>query len=158
MAENIFFSVIIPTYNRADLIGKTIESLLNQTFQNFELLIIDDGSSDNTEEVIKRIKDERISYFKKQNEERAAARNFGTKKAKGLYVNFFDSDDIAYPNHLETAYNFIQNKGEINIFHVNYDIKNLNGIIIRNTTPIYNVNEQLIDGNLIAVDGVFLKR
>ena len=71
------FSIVIPTYNRAHLIGKTIESVLRQEFTDFEILIVDDGSKDNTEEVASTFTDKRIRYLKKQNAERGAARNYG---------------------------------------------------------------------------------
>ena len=101
-----FFSIIIPTYNRANLISISIESVLKQTFTDFELIIVDDGSTDNTSEVVGNYTDNRIFYYKKVNEERGAARNYGIKKSCGEYVNFLDSDDFFDANHLEVAYNF----------------------------------------------------
>src|SRR5688572_6318319 len=100
MKAKPFISVIIPCYNRASMIGKTIRSLQQQDYNDYEILVIDDGSTDNTEQVINEIADARTSYFKKLNEERAAARNYGAGLAKGSYLNFFDSDDLALPNHL----------------------------------------------------------
>src|SRR5687767_9278561 len=96
------FSIVIPTYNRAHLIKKTIESVLAQDFADFELLVVDDGSKDDTESVVSSFTDKRVHYFKKQNGERGAARNFGAARAKGSYLNFFDSDDLLYRNHLST--------------------------------------------------------
>jgi len=76
-------SVIIPTYNRAHLIGRAIQSVLNQTYQAFEIIVVDDGSMDNTEEVVKRLNDSRIKYIKhKFNRGGNAARNTGIKKLK----------------------------------------------------------------------------
>ena len=158
MKESPYFSVIIPTYNRADLIKKTISSFLDQTFQNYEIIVVDNDSTDHTEEVVRGFGDERISYFKKQNEEQAIARNFGAKKSVGGYINFFDSDDLAYPNHLQAAYDFIQHNRNVEVFHQNYEIKNSDGTIARDPTPIHNINRQLVNGNLLAVNGVFLKR
>ena len=76
------FSIVIPTYNRAHLIGKTIESMLRQEFQDFEILVVDDGSKDNTGDVVKTFTDSRIQYFKKENAERGAARNYGATQAE----------------------------------------------------------------------------
>ncbi len=106
-----FFSVIIPTYNRARLIGQTIESVVNQTFQDFEILVIDDGSTDNTKEVVEKMEKtlDRVHYFKKRNEERGVARNFGIKKSIGKYLVFLDSDDLMFPNHLSVLFENIQN-------------------------------------------------
>ncbi|HLF46080.1 MAG TPA: glycosyltransferase family 2 protein, partial [Chitinophagaceae bacterium] len=100
----IFFSVIIPTYNRAHLIKETIDSVLRQTHPHFEIIIVDDGSTDDTKQVIENHfgKDARVIYFYKQNEERGAARNFGLKQAKGDYAVFLDSDDLMLSPYLET--------------------------------------------------------
>jgi len=155
---NPLFSIIIPTYNRADFVTKTIESLLNQTYTNFEIIVVDDGSTDNTMEVVIAITDSRISYYKKENAERGAARNFGTKKAKGEYINFFDSDDLAYPNHLETALEVIKENHHPSIFALHYDIKDTNNQILRVGTPFKNINSQLMHGNLLSCNGVFVKK
>ena len=151
------FSIIIPTYNRADFIGKTIQSFLNQTYANLEIIVVDDGSTDNTEEIIKAFKNPKINYYKKENAERGAARNFGTQKAKGDYINFFDSDDIAYPNHLEIALELI-NKNKPDAFAVHYDLKNAQNKIVRVSDPYNNINQQLINGNLLNCNSVFLKK
>ena len=95
-------TVIIPTYNRANIISKSIESVLNQTYNNIELIIVDDGSTDNTEEVIASIKDDRIKYYKlKKNSGTAIARNYGIEKSTCKYIAFQDSDDIFRNNKLE---------------------------------------------------------
>lgn len=96
-----FFSVVVPTYNRAQIIAKTLGSVLNQNFQDWECILVDDGSSDNTGEVVGSLQDKRIRYFSKRNEERSVARNYGIEKARGKYICFLDSDDTFYPNHLE---------------------------------------------------------
>jgi len=87
-------SVIIPTYNRSKLLKQTIDSVLNQTLGDFEILVIDDGSTDNTEQVAKAFDDSRIKYFYKQNGGVSSARNWGLRKAKGRYICFLDSDDL----------------------------------------------------------------
>lgn len=100
-------SIIIPTYNRANLIGYTLDSIIEQTYKNWECLVIDDGSSDNTSEVLAEIieKDSRIKYFHRPKtipKGPSPCRNYGFSLGKGNYVNFFDSDDIMLPNKLET--------------------------------------------------------
>ena len=95
-------SVIITTYNRAHLVGKAIKSVLNQTFQDFELIVVDDGSTDNTEEVINSFNDTRIRYIRhKINKGGNAARNTGLRNSKGEYIAFLDSDDEWLPEKLE---------------------------------------------------------
>jgi glycosyltransferase involved in cell wall biosynthesis len=108
-----YFSIIIPVYNRAHSIRKAIESILTQTFQNFEIIVIDDASKDNTQEVISSIEDDRIYYFKNEiNKERCVSRNIGIEKSKGKYICFLDSDDYHLPDHLQEIYHEIQSKGE----------------------------------------------
>ena len=97
----ITFSVIIPTYNRAHLITETIDTVLAQTYKQFEVLIVDDGSKDDTGVVVQQFTDPRVKYFYKNNEERGAARNYGMRQAKGDYALFFDSDDLMKPGYLD---------------------------------------------------------
>ena len=103
-----FFSVVIPTYNRAAFIGATLNSVLTQTFPHLEILVVDDGSHDNTAEVVGSYPDPRLRYYYKENAERGAARNYGLARAVGEYVIFLDSDDIFHPNHLSTLYAAIE--------------------------------------------------
>ncbi|MCP5098671.1 MAG: glycosyltransferase [Chloroflexi bacterium] len=93
-------SVITPTYNRAHLIREAIDSVLTQTFTDFELIIIDDGSTDNTEAVIKQITDPRLKYLQRENGGASAARNTGLEAATGEWVAFLDSDDLYLPERL----------------------------------------------------------
>jgi len=94
-------SVIIPVYNGENYILDTIESVVNQSYGDFELVIVDDGSVDNTEEIIKTFDDERIKYYKKQNGGVSTARNHGLDNANGMYISFLDSDDYWDSNFLE---------------------------------------------------------
>ena len=88
-------SIITPTYNCAQFIGETIKSVINQTYTNWEMIIVDDASNDNTEEVVKSIKDERIKYIRlKENSGAATARNIAMENASGKFMAFLDSDDI----------------------------------------------------------------
>jgi glycosyltransferase involved in cell wall biosynthesis len=160
MLNNLLFSIVIPTYNRASFIEKTINSVLNQVYPNFEIIVVDDGSTDHTEEIVRSIKDPRISYYKKKNEERAKARNFGANLAKGDYINFLDSDDTLYPNHLSEAINLIRSVNAPEIFHLNYDIKNP---VTNITEPVKittgDINLKLVErGNLLSCNGVFLRK
>ncbi|MBS1681423.1 MAG: glycosyltransferase [Bacteroidetes bacterium] len=155
--SELLFSIVIPTYNRSGFIRKTIDSVLNQSFQNFEVIVVDDGSSDNTEEVVRSINDQKICYYKKQNGERAAARNFGAAFSKGHFINFLDSDDLLYPNHLDVATKFIEKNKTVDAFHLGYEIKNNIGDI-RSINNIRSVNNRIVNGNMLSCNGVFIRR
>jgi hypothetical protein len=90
-------SIIIPCFNRADIVGETIESVLAQSYDRFEVIVIDDGSTDNTREVVARYADPRIRYFYKANGGLSAARNSGLEAARGEFIAFLDSDDVWRP-------------------------------------------------------------
>ena len=117
-------SVIIPTYNSSKTVKRSVESVLNQTYQNFEIIITDDNSNDNTVSVIEK-------YLKNHNniklfcldENRGAgyARNFCIEKASGDYIAFLDSDDYWYPNKLEIQIRFMK-KRNIHFTYSSYDI------------------------------------
>jgi glycosyltransferase involved in cell wall biosynthesis len=109
--DHPLFSIIIPTYNRASLLPRAINSVLNQIYANWELLIIDDGSTDQTEKKVKAIVDQRIRYFYKEHEERSIARNYGIERAKGRYLCFLDSDDYFLEDHLEKHFNYLNESG-----------------------------------------------
>lgn len=104
-----FFTVIIPTYNRARSIMDAVKSVQGQTFTDFELLVIDDGSKDNTGELVKAAcaDDSRLKYIYQENAERSAARNHGIELAQGRYICFLDSDDIFLDHHLKEFYQTI---------------------------------------------------
>jgi glycosyltransferase involved in cell wall biosynthesis len=94
-------SVIMPVYNASAFLSATIECILQQTYQNWELIIINDGSKDNSEDIIKQFSDSRIRYFLQENQGQCAASNFGITQAKGDYIKFFDADDIMNSTHIE---------------------------------------------------------
>nr|WP_272878875.1 glycosyltransferase family 2 protein [Rothia nasimurium] len=94
-------TVAMSTFNRADLIGETIQSVLMQTMQDFELVIVDDGSTDNTKEIIDSFNDPRIRYIYQENAGISAARNHIIRESKGLFTAVIDSDDLIHPRRLE---------------------------------------------------------
>ncbi len=102
-----FFSVIIPTYNRSVAVRRAIGSVLAQHFTDWELLLIDDGSTDDTKEAIWAMDEPRLRYFFQKNQERSTARNAGIERAQGRYLCFLDSDDTYRPDHLSSLYSFL---------------------------------------------------
>lgn len=109
-------SIIIPTYNRGNIVSKTLQSVMSQTYQNWECLVVDDGSTDNTEDVVNKFvkSDKRFSFFRRPLSKPKGAnscRNFGFSKSKGSYINFLDSDDIFLPQKLELQVKALQVSG-----------------------------------------------
>lgn len=100
--SNEMISVIVPTYNRESQIGRAIRSILRQTYAHYEIIIVDDGSTDRTEEIVHGIRDDRLQYIRLENNHGAAyARNVGIRASKYKYIAFLDSDDEWYPEKLE---------------------------------------------------------
>ena len=94
-------SVIIPTFNYGKYIERAIDSILTQTYQDFEIIVVDDGSTDNTKEIIRSKKSDKIRYFYQENKGAPAARNKGIVESKGKYIAFLDADDEWLPTKLE---------------------------------------------------------
>jgi len=160
-AINPFFSVVVPTYNRAQLIIHTLRSLLAQTFTDFEIIIVDDGSSDHTDAVVAGIKDPRLSYYKKENGERGAARNYGIARAKGRYVTFVDSDDQLYPHALQHAFDCLTRLDFPPCFAQAFEIVDAaTGRRLQPATVLREpvVNRQILKGNFLGCMGVFVQR
>ena len=106
-----YFSIIIPSYNRAHIVKRAIQVVLEQTYDDFEIIIVDDGSVDNTEEIIKELNDSRIKYIYQNNAGVCSARNTGAKQANGEFVIFLDSDDTVEKSWLQDFYDLAnQNK------------------------------------------------
>ena len=105
-------SIIMPSYNTAKFIAETIKSVLSQTYTNWELIIVDDCSKDNTDEVVESFDDERIKYIKNEkNSGAAVSRNRALREAKGRWIAFLDSDDLWLPEKLEKQIAFMENNG-----------------------------------------------
>ena len=115
--EKPFFSIIIPTYNRLAFLETAIESVLKQTFKDFELLIIDDGSTDTTHDYIKKLQSKQIKYFFSKHSGVSSARNLGLKNAKGEFISFLDSDDWWDKDKLKITATYIEMFPDIKIFH-----------------------------------------
>lgn len=142
-----FFSVIVPTFNRATILARAIESIRNQIFSDWELIIIDDGSTDGTDKVLEFfLRDSRIKYFKQENQGVCTARNFGSEKATGNYITFLDSDDYVSESWLKDFYN---------------EIQKTSADIVRCKTMVNNIPENedqdLLSGNYTVKIDLFLE-
>lgn len=120
-------SIIMPSYNTASFIEETIQSVLNQTYTNWELIIVDDCSTDNTDEVLENIKDSRIRYFKNdKNSGAAVSRNKALREARGQWIAYLDSDDLWMPEKLEKQIHFMETNGYA-FSYTNYEEIDVNG-------------------------------
>lgn len=108
-------SVIMPAYNAEKYIGAAVESVLTQIWQNWELIVINDGSTDSTAEAVKAHGDSRIVLISQENQGEAAARNAGLQRARGRYIGFLDADDLYLPNALSDHVSFLERHPELDV-------------------------------------------
>lgn len=156
-----FLSIIIPTYNRAHLIENTLLSVLNQSCDDYEIIVIDDGSTDTTEKVVASLNNSKIQYYKVTNGERGKARNEGTKKAIGNYVNWFDSDDEMLPNHVELIKELTIRENFPEVITVNYKMKDsITGELSKPCVELESNQsiDALIFGNSLACNPVIVRK
>jgi len=112
-------SVIIPTYNYGKYICDAVDSILKQTYNDYEIIVVDDGSTDNTGEILKKY-DDKLSYYYIENQGPAAARNLGIKKAKGKYISFLDSDDAFEPEKLEIQVDILEKQRNVGLIYSDF--------------------------------------
>lgn len=124
MSNKRCFSVIITTYNRAELLIRALNSLINQTFTSWEAILIDDGSTDNTHSLIKSFLKElpNITYHFQENQGIVKTRNRGISLTNGKYITFLDSDDEYLPHHLESRHSILQTDKTIDFLHGGVEI------------------------------------
>jgi glycosyltransferase involved in cell wall biosynthesis len=125
--KDIIFSVVIPLFNKEKHISRAINSVLNQTYKNFELIVVDDGSTDNSVSVINKINDPRIRVIRQNNEGVSSARNKGINKAKYTYVGFLDADDEWKPNFLKNIRELINLYPKAGAYATSYEMKKEDG-------------------------------
>lgn len=120
-------SVVIPLYNKEQSIASTLQTVLNQTYQDFEIVIVDDGSTDRSVEEVKKVADPRIRLIHQTNAGVSAARNRSIEEAKGEYIAFLDADDEWKSDYLKTQYELTQKYPECSVFACNYEFKDTQG-------------------------------
>lgn len=139
-------SIVISTYNRADYLDDCLNSILAQSLQDFEVILIDDGSTDNTREVLSRYTDPRIRYFARENHGISASRNFGADKARGAFIAVHDDDDIMLPWRLERQLESLE-PGDHGSFGVSVHFDNSTGEVHRLVHRLFNMQTALRYGN-----------
>jgi glycosyltransferase involved in cell wall biosynthesis len=156
---NLKFSIVIPTYNRAHLIRGSILSVLAQSYSNWELIIVDDGSTDHTKVVVDKFVSDRVKYVYVENGERGRARNIGIENSSGNYVTFLDSDDQFFVFFLQNAYDFISSINKPVMVSLAYEIKEVGGKVLnRMSFGDTILNRRLLNRNILSCIGVFLQR
>jgi glycosyltransferase involved in cell wall biosynthesis len=157
-------SVVIPTYNTSNFLIKAIQSVINQTYKNWELIIVDDGSTDQTRQIVEEFqkKDSRIKYFFQNNKGQGAARNLGIKNANGVYIAFLDSDDEFFENKLERVMSyFVKDKNiafiysDASIIGDNLYQKRRSEVVTPYSGEIY---KKLLFNNFITTSTVVVKK
>ncbi|WP_299364569.1 glycosyltransferase family A protein [Winogradskyella sp.] len=137
-----FFSVVVTVYNKSDFIENTVNSILNQSFENFEVIVINDGSTDNSAEIIKTFKDQRLKLITTKNQGASKSRNLGIKQAKCNYIALLDGDDIWDLNYLDYMFRAINTYPNQKIFTASVSQKYEERII-----PLkYNINQNGLFG------------
>ncbi len=114
------FSIVIPLYNKEKQIANTIKSVQSQTFQDYEIIIVNDGSTDNSVEIVKQIDDKRIKLINQKNGGVSSARNTGIKSASFEYISFLDADDFWDKDYLETVFELIQKYPKCSVYALNF--------------------------------------
>lgn len=160
MKNRPVYSVIIPTYNSAEFLRQAVSSVLNQTFCDFEIVIVDNHSSDHTDQVVSSFRDERIRYLKIHNQGViAASRNLGIQEACGEWIAFLDADDTWYPEKLERCLKECDTKTDV-IRHRLLITRDGQGWKETKAKPVRNLDfeELLYEGNCLATSAVVVRR
>ena len=145
-------SVIIPAYNSMNFLPQAIESVLNQSYQDFEVIVVNDGSTDHIEEWITQIADSRVKYISQINQGPAVARNTGIKNSQGMYLAFLDADDIWHPTKIAKQVDIIENHPKVGLVYSwvgSIDEQgNINSKVKKNFAE-GNVWQHIIENNII---------
>lgn len=154
-------SIIIPTYNNANTICRAVDSCINQTYQNIEIIVIDDGSMDNTKEILSKYnEDNRFRYIYQENQERSVARNHGLDIAKGKYIQFLDSDDELYPTKIEKQVSFLDANPEYFLVYCGVEYKNELGQTTHTLEPKIdgNIDYEILKGNFLVINSPLFRK
>jgi len=152
-------SVIIPTYNRSKLLRVAIESVLAQTYPNIEIIVVDDGSTDDTVEVVAQYAG-RVTYLKQANQDVAAARNTGIRAASGEYLTFLDDDDLILPTKIERQVQVLASQPQVGLVHCRFYYADEDGnyLHIAGLLPEGEVLQRLVCSNFLWVGAPLIRR
>jgi len=159
MSQSPTVSIVIPTYNRADYIAETIESVLAQTYPLAEIIVIDDGSTDNTREIVAKFEPQ-VKYVWQKNAERGAARNHGLRSATGEYIAFLDSDDVWLPNKIEQEINIFNSNQQAGLVYSDVQIIDVHGNFLHNIKRkgfSGKVTAHLLRDNFVSIGSHLIK-
>ena len=162
----VLVSVVMPTYNRRNYIRESLDSVLAQDFSDFEVIVVDDGSTDGTEEAV-RPYEGRIRYIRQENRGAGVARNVGIRNARGTYIAFMDSDDLSRPNHLKSLCSFLDRNPEFamvvgNGGYLGGEYRNRSAII--SPKRVKRIEERgvtvkdLFDGRVVRLQGTMTRK
>ena len=156
-------SVIVTTYKRAHLVTETIGTILSQTFKDFELIIVDNYSKDNTDDVIKSYADERVRYFKHRNNGIIAVnRNYGISKSQGEYIAFCDDDDLWFPEKLQKQVQELEKDSQIGLVcnnEIAFDYRGDHGVLIKTRLKDRDLSfESLVETNYVSSSTVMVRK
>jgi len=162
MNNPLLFSIVIPTYNRESFILNTLDSVFTQTYSHYEIIIVDNCSTDGTVDILQPLADTgkiRLIQHEK-NYERARSRNTGLENAMGDFVTFLDSDDFMYPNNLTDAAAYAANNPNIKCFHNLYELIDADKKVLRKFSypPLGNRIKAIVKGNFMSCIGNFIHR
>lgn len=154
-------SIIIPTYNSESTICRAIDSCLKQTYKEIEIIVVDDGSTDKTKDILKRYDDEpKVKYVYQENQERSVARNNGLYMAKGELIQFLDADDMIHESKLEKQVNFLQKNEKYFMVYCGVEYKNENNKVIGTLEKKHQgyIQKKLLHGNFIAINSPLFRK
>lgn len=161
-------SVIIPTYNYGQYIDKSIDSVLSQTYRDFEIIVVDDGSTDNTKTIIETKYRDKVKYIYQENSGAPAARNQGLREAKGDFIVFLDADDWFAPENLEYKVNILENNVDVGWVYSDWHYVNEEGTIVDKGSDRFSFCNRKLEGdisselfsagNYITTDSVLIRK
>jgi glycosyltransferase involved in cell wall biosynthesis len=155
-------SIVIPAYNSANYLPQALDSVLNQTFRDYEIIVVDDGSTDETEQVLAPYRG-LIRYIRKENGGPASARNAGIRQASGEYIAFLDADDIWLPDKLQSQIDFISKNPDLHVLFTDCAIFDQHGFVTSSIKENHNISaritfQDLLTKHFVPMSSIIVKR